>query len=273
MFNNHDPDEQISRQNPWYIDDHFSKQYDRPGPRAVIENRWRVFETVLTNLFQFAQKPPSSIPARILDAGCGDGINLLGLRNIVRARGWNARVFGTDYNLLRLKRASKISFIEGINQSSLDALPYPKECFDVVLCNQVIEHIPQNKKVLQELKRVIRTEGMLILGVPNEGCFLGWLRNHVIQRSILRTTDHVHFYTQQSISNLVTEAGFSILKIERAGFLVPQSVFYYILSYTKPGRRLLYILGKLWKSQCAELIIVLIKQLKTERKNITSIAT
>ena len=259
MTSNQDPNVIIDQQNPWYTDDQFSKQYNRPGPRAVIEKRWVVFKEALTDVYQSPNKVSSSEPIRILDSGCGDGINLFGLGKIVREKGWHARIFGVDYNPLRIERASVFSDIAEIRQSSLDALPYHDGCFDVVLCNQVLEHIQQDKKVVLELKRVLRSGGILIVGVPNEGCFLGRFRNHVVQRSILQTTDHVNFYTKESISNLISEAGFSISKIERSGFFFPHSVLHYFLAYTKLGRWLLNTVGKAWKSQCAELIVIAVK--------------
>jgi ubiquinone/menaquinone biosynthesis C-methylase UbiE len=213
----------------------------------------------LTDYYRSTNKVSSSKPIRILDSGCGDGINLFGLGNIVREKGWNASIFGVDYNPLRIARASIFSEIEEIRQSSLDALPYPDDYFDVVLCNQVLEHIQQDKKVVLELKRVLCSGGIFIVGVPNEGCFLGRFRNHVVQRSILQTTDHVNFYTKESIFNLISGAGFSISKIEQSGFFLPHSVVHYILAYTKSGRWLLNAVGKAWKSQCAELIVIAVK--------------
>jgi len=259
LTDSHDPLFQVDSKNPWYVDDHFVRQYNRRGSRAVIEKRWVVFKEALTDFYRSTSKVSSSKLIRILDSGCGDGINLFGLGNIVREKGWNASIFGVDYNPLRIERASIFSEIEEIRLSSLDALPYPDDYFDVVLCNQVLEHIPQDKKVVLELKRVLCSGGIFIVGVPNEGCFLGWFRNHVAQRSILQTTDHVNFYTKESISHLISGAGFSILKIEPSGFFFPHSVLHYILAYTKSGRWLLNTVGKAWKSQCAELIVIAAK--------------
>lgn len=260
MTNNHDPHQQISSENPWYTDDQFSIQYDRPGSRAVIENRWKIFEQNIKEFLSTDETISPDIPLRILDAGCGDGINLLGLSNMVHAQGWNAQLFGVDYNPLRLERASKLPSVKEVHQSPLNTLPYVDGSFDAVLCNQVLEHIPQDKEVLQELKRVIRPGGMLILGVPNEGCTLAWLRNHVMQRSILQTTDHVNFYTEKTVSKLLTDSGFCILNINKAGFFLPHLALHYVVSFTETGRKLLNGLGKIWKSQSAELILISIKE-------------
>ena len=116
--------------------------------------------------------------------------------------------------------------------------------------------ISNDKKVLQEFKRVIRPGGLLMLGVPNEGCALAWFRNHVIQRSILQSTDHVNFYKEKSILKTLTDSNFSIVKIEKSGFFLPHLALHYLASISKPGRKLLNFLGKIFQSQSAELIVI-----------------
>ena len=260
MKDTHDPNEQINKQNPWYIDDQFAKQYDRPGTKALIEGRWKVFEKVILEYFLIIDMPSADRSSRILDAGCGDGINLFGLNKMINAHNWKSLIYGADYNPMRLERASRFSFVEELKQSPLDNLPYADGWFDVVLCNQVLEHISHDKKVLLEFKRVLRPRGLLILGVPNEGCTIAWIRNHIIQRSILQLTDHVNFYTEKSISTILTDSCFSILKIEKAGIFLPHLALNYLVSITKPGRKLLNFLGNFFQSQSAELIVISIKK-------------
>jgi len=47
-------------------------------------------------------------------------------------------------------------------------LPFKDNAFDVVLCNHVLEHIPNDTKALQELYRVLKPEGWAILQVPQD---------------------------------------------------------------------------------------------------------
>lgn len=256
LVQDHDPQDQVSAGNAWYTDDQFEKQYNRPGPRAVIENRWAIFENAIAGFMSGCNPVAATDPVRILDAGCGDGINLYGLSNIVQARGWNAEIFGADYNALRVDRASKLPFVAEVRASPLHSLPYPDGHFQVVLCNQVLEHIPEEKKVLVELKRILQPAGMLILGVPNEACLMARMRNHVLQRSILRTTDHVNFYTGTKLRDLLTETGYTVESIATTGFFTPHLVAHYALSYFAPGRRLLKALGRIFPSQCAELLAI-----------------
>lgn len=46
-------------------------------------------------------------------------------------------------------------------------LPFEDESFDLVVCNQVLEHLKNIFRPLQEMDRVVKTGGWLLLGVPN----------------------------------------------------------------------------------------------------------
>lgn len=250
----HDPEAQIAAGNRWYIDDQFSRQLGNPATRHVVENRWRIFEEVLAG--HLARRTSSNAPLRILDVGCGDGINLYGLNRMLRTNNWVADLFGVDYNPLRLTRARNIPSLTGLHRASLVSLPYPRASFDVIVCNQVLEHVASDLAALGEMRRVLRPDGLLILGVPNEGCLLARLRNHVLQPSIAKTTDHVNFYTERMLSQRLLGSGFECFELRREGFFTPHLALHYLLNRFSQWRWLARTLGKLLPSQCAELIAV-----------------
>jgi len=47
-------------------------------------------------------------------------------------------------------------------------LPFEDNSFDFILCNHVLEHIPDDTKAMQELYRVLRPNGIAILQIPQE---------------------------------------------------------------------------------------------------------
>ena len=256
------PKQNIDAGNAWYIDDQFAKQYSRAGPRAVIEARWKVFESVVSAYLARISSTNPVYPIRILDAGCGDGINLLGLSQMIERNKWPAELFGVDYNPLRVERVEKFAHVRLVRESRLESLQFPDGWFSIVICNQVLEHIHDEAAVLKELKRVVSQEGFLIIGVPNEGCLLGRLRNNFFQRSILRTTDHVNFYTAEQLEALLNSEDFRISKIVRMGFFMPHLLLHYAVSSFSVGRAMLRYLGKAFPSQCAELLTISTKQKK-----------
>jgi len=48
-----------------------------------------------------------------------------------------------------------------------ESFPFPDESFDLVICNQVLEHLKNIYRPLKEMDRVVKTGGWLIIGVPN----------------------------------------------------------------------------------------------------------
>lgn len=66
-----------------------------------------------------------------------------------------------------------------IIQGSAEELPFPDESFDVVYSSHVLEHVHSEKKALEEMKRVLKPNGVLIIGTPTAvmswvGVFSSW---------------------------------------------------------------------------------------------------
>lgn len=51
--------------------------------------------------------------------------------------------------------------------ADIETLPFRQECFDLIICTEVLEHIINTDGALSELRRVLRKEGRTIISVPN----------------------------------------------------------------------------------------------------------
>lgn len=251
----HDPSQQIQANNQWYVGDQFANQMGSEGRRALIDFRWSFFERCVLQYARSNTVKGNRGQLSILDAGCGDGINLAGLGRIIEKNALDAMLTGIDYNPLRLSRSKTLAGVHGPTRGSLYDLPFGDGVFDIVLCNHVLEHLHEDVRALNELNRVLKNGGVLILGVPNEGCMLAYLRNHVIQRSILRTTDHVNFYTMREINSLLTDAGFAVMNSETENFFFPHGRMHYLLIERRWGRGLIRLLRSIFPSQAGGLIL------------------
>jgi ubiquinone/menaquinone biosynthesis C-methylase UbiE len=248
----HHPQAEIAAGNDWYVADQFGSQLGSRGRRRVIEHRWRVFAALLRD---WRERRGHRGRLNILDAGCGDGINLVGLDEMTAGQHPPAAIYGLDYNPLRLARARRAAPGSSLQQGSLYHLPFAGDSFDVLLCNHVIEHVPDLSRALSGLRRVLRPGGLLIIGVPNEGCLMGRLRNRYIQPSIGRTTDHVHFFTDQSAGSALRQAGFRVHRIERETFFFPCSYLNACCNEFGVGHWLMAGLRALLPSQAGGLIV------------------
>jgi len=99
-----------------------------------------------------------------LDLGCSQGI----LSYHARLRGgfW----VSTDEDMSNLREAKKI-LGSNIIQLTGDRLPFRSKAFDLVLCLDYLEHIEADEKALEEIERVLKKRGELILVTPHTGRF------------------------------------------------------------------------------------------------------
>lgn len=103
----------------------------------------------------------------ILDVGCGTGVYMSELLK----RKHN--VFGFDISKGMVKEASKrIINYKNTNTlticSDVDNIPFPDSYFNVVICAGVMEYLPDEISALNEMKRVLKSEGILIFTLPNK---------------------------------------------------------------------------------------------------------
>ena len=95
--------------------------------------------------------------SRILDAGCGTGLIL---RKLPKG------TIGVDINPRNIKKAKKHAPFARIILADIEKLPFKKESFTTVVSTEVIEHQPDPKPTVNELRRVLKKDGVLIGSVP-----------------------------------------------------------------------------------------------------------
>jgi SAM-dependent methyltransferase len=91
-------------------------------------------------------------------------------------------------------------------QANVEAgLPFPSGCFDIVVCEQVLEHLHDPVGVAREMARVMRPGGLLIAGVPIFPPGLFAVRRHVVplvDRLMGKARDHVQVFTSRRFGRL-----------------------------------------------------------------------
>lgn len=193
----------------WYLEEQPVEEVS-PWRHHIKKRRAFVEERIASYLKSTGRK---HAPA-FLDLGCGDGTHLEYLQKYADS------IYGSDYNLVRLVRSrarnsSAILFLANI-------LDYPAQdgFFDIVFFNHVIEHILPDDIALKTIYRILKPNGLLILGTPNEGAWW-WQLAYQLQPETRKSTDHVHFYTASSLSKRMAEAGFQINQVKHMGWGSP----------------------------------------------------
>ncbi len=107
-------------------------------------------------------KPNSN--KKIADIGCGEGFLL---KKILTGE----KIVGIEISITALKRAKKILKTRNdINliQGDAQKLPIPNDYFDIILCSEMLEHVPDTRIVLNEFNRILNKSGILVVCIPNE---------------------------------------------------------------------------------------------------------
>jgi len=72
-----------------------------------------------------------------------------------------------DVDIERVREASV--YLPNVRQASVELLPYPDQMFDIVLSNEVLEHVPDDRAAIHEAHRVLKPGGRLFVFTPNRG--------------------------------------------------------------------------------------------------------
>jgi SAM-dependent methyltransferase len=102
------------------------------------------------------------LAGRVLNAGCGEGAYCPWLESFAGITRIDNIDIGVSPQFLAAHRDPR----HHVETGSLTALPYADASFDVVVCTEVIEHIPDHERAVSELARVLSPGGMLIASVP-----------------------------------------------------------------------------------------------------------
>ncbi len=118
-------------------------------------------------------------------------------------------------------------------------LPFEDNSFDVILCNHVLEHIPDDTKAMQELYRILKPGGMGIFQIPQDLNRATTFEDNSIIDPKERTLifgqyDHVRVYGRDYFDKLKA-VGFRVDPINYSETLSPEKIIEYCLA---PGELL-----------------------------------
>lgn len=145
-------------------------------------------------------------PKKVLDAACANGYGCLEMA------GFDCEVLGLDYNEALITEAKETAKLAGRNNANFrltdlntDNLGWLKD-IDLATCFDTLEHLKDPKQFLGNLSEVLRKNGVLLLSVPKA-------KYEPVDKDGIPTNEyHLHRFTKDDLSSLLTNAGFFIQK-------------------------------------------------------------
>ncbi|RNG30517.1 class I SAM-dependent methyltransferase [Streptomyces botrytidirepellens] len=165
--------------------------------------------------------------ATILDIGCGDGTAAATALPFLRGH----RLIGVDWSQDALRRAARrLPVVRG--ELTDGGLPFADGSADACVFSEVVEHLVDPDAALDEIRRVLRPGGHLLLSTPNlaawynRGLLLAGVQpvfSEVSLRGIhgrpgREVVGHLRLYTARALRGFLTASGFEVVRLAGAPF-------------------------------------------------------
>jgi len=171
--------------------------------RVYYSNRKKLLKILLLPLKGFINSTKIIPGGKFLDVGCGSGDFLALMKS------FNMDCYGVEPGRYdkEVARKKQLKIFNG----NLEDAKYPKNYFDVITLNHVLEHVPNPTKTLKELHRILKPGGTLIIGIPQSSCWAYKIfKENWVALDIPR---HLFTFSKENICKYVKKEGFKIKEI------------------------------------------------------------
>jgi SAM-dependent methyltransferase len=148
---------------------------------------------------------------QLLDVGCATGI----LLELARLRGWEVQ--GVDISEYATDIAREYYALDIVTGELADAA-FPDEQFDVVVMDDLVEHVADPSALVAESRRVLKPSGLLTLNTPNRAGLWHLLMGR--RWFHYRQTEHTYFFSPRVITELLNRHGFDVLNIHSSSKII-----------------------------------------------------
>ncbi len=219
------------------------------------EDKWRAITAA--ERYQDLLRATSLSSGRLLEIGCATGDFLYAAHASFQVTGVEA-----DEAACAMTQARGFDCFNG----TIFAAKFPAESFDIVTLYHVIEHVPSPIRVLQEIHRVLRPNGFVIIETPNIDTI--WYR---LLRARWRQfiPDHKFFFTPATLERSCAQNSFAIVERRSVGKAMSLRLFFDRLGrYHRPsGLLLAKLVAKLgWQERTLQLNLGDVMRLYARRK-------
>lgn len=133
-------------------------------------------------------------PTRVLDWGGGDGTN-----TPFKGQGYQTDIFDID------KKAT-VPGTRSVSKDEIRGVDY-----DLIVCRQVLEHVPYPADTLAQIRTCMRDDTLLYVELPHEALMVS--NNDLSPGQKKHWHEHINFFSVKAVSNLFEACGFTVLDV------------------------------------------------------------
>jgi 2-polyprenyl-3-methyl-5-hydroxy-6-metoxy-1,4-benzoquinol methylase len=173
------------------------------------------------NIEEYASSHPNAVASKwpplleeaaregkIVDLGCGDGSNI----RLLLSKGLLKELWAVDLSENRVRSAEKLSpLVTGVISDATNVFQLNDGCADGVIASQLIEHIPERKKLVHEMNRLLSVGGWWYVGSVARSDRAWW----IYKVDGVRRLDPTHTYEYKNLEDFLDDLRHQGMKVEK----------------------------------------------------------
>lgn len=168
---------------------------------------------------------------KILEVGCGEGKFA---QNLITE---NREIWGVELNTKAAETASSFLYrvFDGPIEQNIDNLP--DNYFDLIIFNDVLEHLIDPSSVLEQIRQKLKTNGEILASIPNLR-FAKVTYNLIFKKDFTYTefgildSTHLRFFTIKTMKNLFENTGYKVKLLQGLNRSPSKFSFIYMLFFS-----------------------------------------
>ena len=183
-----------------------------------------------SRLLEAALRLVHGLPGWIVDIGCGEGGTLMSLQQRTEA----LATIGIELSAHRARIAAEKGLRVVVSDG--DRLPMPDECASLVISRHVIEHVENDVRSLEEIRRVLAHEGFLYLETPLRKKGAWYFYRNAANEWVLDPTHKREYRSVHGLESACLEAGLIPLYANVGPIRFPlRHIVHRIISLNRPA--------------------------------------
>lgn len=179
----------------------FGHKYTEEGQGRIGAKLLDGYFKTVRELVELSGKKEANKRLKVIELGCGEGFSTQRLYDMF---GSKTDMQASEFVEALVPKAQKLNPEVKVIQESVYELTHKDKTFDIIFLLEVLEHLDYPDKALHEIKRVLKDDGVLILGVPREPLWRGLnMARGKYLRDFGNTVGHLNHWSAKGLVNFI----------------------------------------------------------------------